>query len=259
MLLSTSSLFPNGIANSNGMLGQNFIEHMDASAQGYLTDLSFATPYAGDGIGGSHIVIPWFGYDRPKNEFDFVRGFHIEPSARIGMNSPKNPKSIPGFGASFKREVRRWYGTRATLAAHGEMLPSPKKFVELDKATVDKWGMPVLKIHHPWEENDLKMFKRLRQTFEEIFAAAKAVEVRLPQVPDKPGHSIHEMGTACMGDDPKTSVLNKFNQAWDVKNLFVVDGAAFVSGSSKNPTATIMALAWRASEYMLEEMRKGNI
>jgi len=258
MLLSTSASFPNGIANSSGQVGQNFLEHLDASASAYLPELSFSTPYAGDGIGGSHIVIPWFGYDRPAKDFDFVRGFHIEPSARLSMRPPKNPKTIPGFGPGFKREVRRWYGTNARLACHGEMLPSPKKYVELDKEVKDKWGIPVLKIHHPWEDNDRKMFKRIRQTYEELLTAAKAVEIKLPGDPDMPGHSIHETGAAHMGDSPKTSVLNQFNQAWDVKNFFVVDAAAFTSGSHKNPTATIMALAWRASEYMLDEMKKGN-
>jgi choline dehydrogenase-like flavoprotein len=259
MMLSTSPLFPNGIANSSGQLGRNFMEHLDARAEGYLPALSFFEPYAGDGIGGSHIIIPWFGYDRPKGEFDFARGFHIEPSARLGMRPDKNPKNIAGFGSEYKREVRRWYGTRVRLSAHGEQLPGPDKFVELDKQTLDKWGMPVLKIHHPLDDNDRKMFKRIRQTYEEIYAAAGAVDVRLPENPDTPGVSIHEMGTAHMGDDPKTSVLNRFNQAWDVKNLFVTDGAAFTSGSHKNPTATIMALAWRASEYMLDQMKKGNL
>jgi choline dehydrogenase-like flavoprotein len=259
MLLSKSKFFTDGIANSSGLVGHNFMEHLDARAEAYLPDLSFFEPYKGDGIGGSHIIIPWFGYDRPKNEFDFVRGFHIEPSARLGMKPDKNPKAIPGFGAEFKKEVRRWYGTRVRLSAHGEMLPSPKKYVELDKEVKDKWGLPVLKIHHPLEENDFKMFRRIRQTFEEIFTAAKAVEIKLPTSPDTPGASIHEVGTAHMGDDPKTSVLNKFNQAWDVKNLFVTDGAAFTSGSHKNPTATIMALAWRAAEYMLDQMKKGNL
>jgi choline dehydrogenase-like flavoprotein len=139
------------------------------------------------------------------------------------------------------------------------MLPSPNKFVELDATTKDKWGSPVLKIHYKWDDNDLNMFKYARQTYEEIFAAAKAVEVRLPRVPDPAGHSIHEMGTAHMGSDAKTSVLNQFNQSWDVKNLFVVDAAAFASGTHKNPTLMIMALSWRASEYALEEMRKKNL
>lgn len=258
MLGSTSSLFPNGIANSSGQLGQNFIEHLDVGGQGFLTDLSFFEPYAGDGIGGSHIVIPWWGWGREK-EFNFVRGFQIEPSARLTMGPVKNPKNIRGFGKDFKREVLRWYGTRVRLAVHGEMLPSPKKYVELDKEVKDKWGIPVLKINHPWEENDLNMFNYIRKSFEDIFNAAKAVDVTLPKQPDNPGHSIHEMGTAHMGTSAKDSVLNKFNQAWDVKNLFVTDAAAFASGTHKNPTLTIMALSWRAAEYMLGEMKKGNL
>ncbi|HVG38184.1 MAG TPA: GMC family oxidoreductase [Pyrinomonadaceae bacterium] len=259
MLLSTSTRFPQGIANSSGQVGRNFMEHLDAKAQAFLPELSFSNFYEGDGIGGSHIIVPWFGYDRPKNAFNFVRGFHLEPSARLGMRPDKSPKSFDGFGANFKREVRRWYGTRVRLSSHGEMLASPQKYVELDKTVVDKWGMPVLKIYHPWDDNDRAMFKGMQDTFTEILTAAKAVEISVSKNPETPGASIHEMGTAHMGDDPKTSVLNKFNQAWDVKNLFVTDGAAFTSGSHKNPTHHIMALAWRASEYMAEEMRKGNL
>jgi choline dehydrogenase-like flavoprotein len=258
-LLSKSPQFPNGIANTSGLVGQNFMEHLDARGQAFLPDLSFFEPYAGDGIGGSHIIIPWFGYDKPKNAFDFVRGFHIEPSARLGPRPDKNAKNIRGFGKNYKREVRRWYGTRVRLSAHGEQLPNPQKFVELDKQVVDKWGLPVLQIHHPLDDNDRKMFSRIRQTYEEIYKAAGAVDITLPDSPDTPGASIHEMGTVHMGTDSKSSVLNEFNQCWDVKNLFVADGAAFTSGSHKNPTVTIMALAWRASEYLLEEMKKGNL
>ena len=103
------------------------------------------------------------------------------------------------------------------------------------------------------------MFKYMRRTYEEIFTNAKAVDVTLPEAPSVAGHSIHEMGTMHMGSDAKTSVLNPFNQAWDVKNLFVTDAAAFASGTHKNPTLMIMALSWRASEYMLDEMKKGNL
>jgi choline dehydrogenase-like flavoprotein len=259
LLLSTSKLFPNGIANSNGLVGHNFIEHLDAMGECYVPAMSFVEPYAGDGIGGSHIIIPWFGYFRPEEKRNFVRGFLIEPSNRIRMRPEKNPKNIPGFGSDFKREVRRWTGARVRLAAHGEMLPNPDKYVEIDPQIKDKWGIPVLKIHHPLTDNDREMFKYLRQTFEELFTTLKGVDLRLPTQPDEPGHSIHEMGTARMGADPKSSVLNKFNQAWEVKNLFVVDGAAFTSGSHKNPTVTIMALAWRAADYALEEMKKRNL
>lgn len=258
-LESTRLLLGSGIANSSGQVGKNFIEHLDASAQAFLPTLSFATREEGDGIGGSHIVIPWFGYFRPNEKRDFVRGFQIEPSARQRMRPDKNPKRTRGFGAEFKKEVRRWQGTRVSLACHGEMLPSPNKFVELDPEVKDKWGIPVLKIHHPVEAHDMAMYKYVRQTYEELFHAAKATDISLPEGPDKPGHSIHEMGTVHMGDDAKTSVLNKFNQSWDVKNLFVTDAASFASGTHKNPTLTIMALSWRAAEYALAEMKKGNL
>jgi choline dehydrogenase-like flavoprotein len=258
-LESTRLLLMSNVANSSGMIGKNFIEHLDVGAQAYFPELFFMDREAGDGIGGSHIVIPWFGYFRPDEKRDFARGFQIEPSSRIRMRPDKNAKNIRGFGGEYKKEVRKWTGARVVLASHGEMLPSPNKFVELDPSVKDKWGMPVLKIHHPWESNDINMYKYVRRTYEEIFTAAKAVDVRLPENPETPGHSIHEMGTAHMGGDPKTSVLNKFNQSWDVKNIFVMDASAFASGTHKNPTLTIMALAWRSSEYMLDEMKKRNL
>mgnify|MGYP002381947303 CR=1 FL=1 len=258
-LETTRLLLLSNIANSSGRIGKNFLEHLDLSAQAFLPALSFAEREAGDGIGGSHIILPWFGYFRPNEKRDFVRGFQIEPSARQRSRPDKRPKDMPGFGLEFKKEIRRWQGTRVTLACHGEMLPSPDKFVEIDNSTKDKWGIPVLKIHYKLDNNDLNMYKYIRQSYEELFTAAKAVEVRLPKAPDPAGHSIHEMGTAHMGSDRKTSVLNQFNQSWDVKNLFVIDAASFASGTHKNPTLMIMALSWRAAEYALEEMKKKNL
>lgn len=258
-LETTRLLLLSNIANSSGLIGKNFIEHLDVGAQAFLPELSFKEREEGDGIGGSHIIIPWFGYFRPGEKRDFVRGFQIEPSARQRMRPDKNAKRIRGFGADYKKEVRRWQGTRVSLACHGEMLPGPDKFVELDPTVKDKWGSPVLKIHHPVDANAMAMYKYVRQTYEELFAAAKATDISLPDAPDKPGHSIHEMGTVHMGSDPKTSVLNSFNQSWDVKNLFVTDAASFASGTHKNPTLTIMALSWRAAEYLLAEKKKGNL
>lgn len=259
-LESTRLLLQSGIANSSGQVGQNFIEHLDVGMQGYFPDLFFQPREAGDGIGGAHIIIPWFGYFRPNEKRDFVRGFQIEPSSRIRMRPDRNAKNIPGFGPNYKREVRKWTGARVVLAAHGEMLPSPQKFVELDPQVKDKWGLPVLKIHHPWAAQDLAMFKYIVNTYEEIFKEAKAVNIdKVPKEPDPPGHSIHEMGTIHMGADAQTSVLNGFCQSWDVKNLFVTDAAAFASGTHKNPTLTIMALSWRAADYMLDEMKKSNL
>ena len=241
------------------MIGKNFLEHLDYTGEGYLPALFNQEREAGDGIGGSHIIIPWFGYFRENEKRDFLRGFQVEPSVRNPINLVKPQRSAAGFGPKLKAEIRKWQGSRARLAIHGEMLSSPNKFVELDPTVKDKWGQPVLKIHSPFEANDLAMFKYVRKTFEELFGEMKAVEVKLPKTPDVAGHSIHEMGTVFMGSDAKTSVLNGFNQSWDVKNLFVTDAAAFASGTHKNPTLTIMALSWRAAEYALEEMRKKNL
>jgi choline dehydrogenase-like flavoprotein len=258
-LETTRLLLASGIANSSGMIGRNFIEHLDVGAEAYFPSLFNIEREAGDGIGGSHIVIPWFGYFRPNEKRGFLRGFQIEPSARTSMRPMKRPRTVRGFGPEFKKEVRKWQGARVRLAAHGEMLANPAKFVELDPNVKDKWGLPVLKISYPWDANDLAMFKYVRQTYDEIFKAANAVEVKLPDNPDVAGHSIHEMGAVHMGSDPKTSVLNGFNQSWDVKNLFVTDAAAFASGTHKNPTLTIMALSMRAADYILAERKKGNL
>jgi choline dehydrogenase-like flavoprotein len=258
-LESTRLLLASGVANSSGMIGKNFMEHLDTTSEGFLPALFNITREAGDGIGGSHIIIPWFGYFRPNEKRDFLRGFQIEPSARTAMRPIRRPKNVRGFGPEFKKEIRKWQSARVRLAVHGEMLAGPDKFVELDPAVKDKWGQPVLKINYPWDANDLAMFKYIRQTFEEIFKATNAVNVKLPDGPDVAGHSIHEMGTVHMGSDPKTSVLNQYNQSWDVKNLFVTDAAAFSSGSHKNPTLTIMALSMRAADYILSEMKKQNL
>ncbi len=258
-LETTRLLLNSGIANSSGMIGKNFIEHIDATGEAYLPSLFNKEREAGDGIGGSHVIIPWFGYFRENEKRDFLRGFQIEPSVRNPMNLLKPQKSAAGFGTKLKEEIRKWQGSRVRLAIHGEMLASPNKFVELDPTVKDKWGQAVLKINYPFEANDLAMFKYVRKTFEELFGTMGAVEVKLPKTPDVAGHSIHEMGTVHMGSDAKTSVLNGFNQSWDVKNLFVTDAAAFASGTHKNPTLTIAALSWRAAEYALEEMRKKNL
>jgi choline dehydrogenase-like flavoprotein len=258
-LETTRLLLQSGIANSSGMIGRNFIEHLDVGAEAFFPSLFNVDREEGDGIGGSHIIIPWFGYLRTNEKRDFLRGFQIEPSVRQSMRPIKRPKTTPGFGPAFKKEIRKWQSARVRLAAHGEMLASPNKFVELDPNVKDQWGLPALKINYPWEANDLAMFKYLRQTYEEIFKAAGAVEIKLPKNPDVAGHSIHEMGTVHMGADAKTSVLNGFNQSWDVKNLFVTDAAAFASGTHKNPTLTIMALSWRAADYILAEKKKGTL
>jgi len=145
------------------------------------------------------------------------------------------------------------------LGTHGEMLPNLHTYVELDRAVKDKWGIPVLKIHFQYGENERLMFRSTIEALQEIVVASGGKVRSVSRDLRPPGQSIHELGTARMGNDARTSVLNRFCQAHDVPNLFVNDGACFVSSSDKNPTLTIMALSWRASDYLVEEMRKGNL
>jgi choline dehydrogenase-like flavoprotein len=146
------------------------------------------------------------------------------------------------------------------------MIPNADTYCEIDPAVVDKWGIPVLRFHFKWSDNEYKMAKDMQQTFRSIVETAGGTFFSdATPAGDSPygisdgGAIIHEVGTARMGNSPGTSVLNPYCQAHDVKNLFVTDGAPFVTNADKNPTLTIMALSWRASEYLLDQARKGEI
>ena len=141
----------------------------------------------------------------------------------------------------------------------GEVLPRFENHVSIDPNLRDAWGIPALHIQHRYTENEHEMAKDAMETFAELCheAGFEVVAKHAQMVP--PGESIHDLGSCRMGENPKTSVLNKWNQSHDVKNLFVMDGSSFVSGGSQNPTLTILALAMRASEYLAEQMRRGDV
>jgi choline dehydrogenase-like flavoprotein len=171
-----------------------------------------------------------------------------------------------GYGLDLKRRLRAEYGTFLGFSGRGEMIRNSDTYCEIDPEIVDEWGIPVLRFHFQWGENEIRMAKDMQETFRAIVEAAGGTyTTKTFTVGNNPygitdgGVIIHELGTARMGADPKTSVLNGFCQAHDVKNLFVTDAASFVSNPDKNPTLTIMALSWRASEYLLEEAKKGNL
>ncbi len=150
-------------------------------------------------------------------------------------------------------------GAGFSMTAMGEVLPRYENFVRIDKDVKDEWGIPALHIRHKYTDNEREMVKDAMHVSEELCHGAgfKILARHDQMVP--PGESIHELGTCRMGSDPKTSVLNKYNQSHDVRNLFVVDGSSFVSGGCQNPTLTILALSMRSAEYMAEEMRKKSI
>ena len=211
-------------------------------------------------------MIPWWKWNR-KN--DFLRGYHVEFGGGRGMPGPGSfhgvCNRVEGYGAELKKSVRRDYGTSIGFAGRGEMIPNPLSYCEIDPQVVDKWGIPVMKFHFKWSDNEIKMAKDMQETFEEIILTAGGKPMKRPSRPGRPhqingpGEIIHELGTVRMGSNRGTSPLNGFCQAHDVKNLFVMDGACFVTGPDKNPTLTIQALAWRASEYLLQEAKNGSL
>jgi choline dehydrogenase-like flavoprotein len=267
LLNSKSRLFPDGLANSSGQVGRNLTDSVGSSGEGYIPALEKMPPHNHDGTGGMHMYIPWWKFDR-QNEFP--RGYHIEMGG--GREMPQAGifddvcDEVEGYGASLKSTCRKRYGTTIGFAGRGEMLPNSGTYCEIDPDVVDRWGIPVLRFHFRWSEAELRQAKDMQETFKAIVEAAGGrylthteIDGPYPFGIEAGGKIIHEVGTARMGSDPRASVLNSFCQAHDVKNLFVTDGAPLVTNPDKNPTLTILALSWRASEYLLDQAKKGNV
>ncbi|HMH83306.1 MAG TPA: GMC oxidoreductase, partial [Gemmatimonadales bacterium] len=172
---------------------------------------------------------------------------------------PAHVFDTPGFGGQFKKTVRDHAAAFISMGAFGEVLARYESYVDLDPDTKDSWGIPVLRFHYQFSDNERKMAEDMVATGREMLEAAGIEVVGTDDKVLTEGWSIHELGTARMGTDPKTSVLNQFQQSHDVRNLFVVDGSSHVSASCQNPTWTIMALAWRSCDHLADEFRKGNL
>lgn len=267
LLNSKSSRHPNGLANGSGVVGRYLTDTVGYGLSAHIPALVGMPRYNSDGMGGMHYYMPWWLYDK-KNR-DFPRGYHIEVGGGYGMPGIGTFHGVcrrnEGYGADLKRSLREDYGTYVHLSGRGEMIPNEQTYCEIDPDVVDRWGIPVLRFHFRWSENELGMVNHMHNTFRDILETmgGKVIGPRELDNPAKQisvgGEIIHELGTVRMGRDPGTSALNGYNQAHEVKNLFVADAAPFVSNPDKNPTLTICALAWRTAEYLAEEMRKGNV
>ncbi|HZM86391.1 MAG TPA: GMC family oxidoreductase [Blastocatellia bacterium] len=257
MLLSKSDAHPNGIGNSSSHVGHNFCEHiMGPHITGLVKDLVGKPRTLDDGKPGSFYLARF----RNLNERNpkFIRGYGFEGGSGTSIY-PGNAGSTPGFGSSYKKSVRDYAGAFMSMGAFGEVLARYENYVDIDPSVKDKWGVPVLRFHYKFGDNEKKMADDMADTAQEMFTEAGFEIVDLSRRILTEGWSIHELGTARMGTDPKTSVLNQFEQSHDVKNLFVVDGSAFASASCQNPTWTIMALAWRSCDYLADQFKKGSL
>ena len=279
LLNSRSKQHPNGLANSSNIVGKYLHDSTGAAMGGIMPHLVGRKRYNEDGVGGMHVYTPWWLDNR---NLDFKRGYHIEYWGGMGMPgygfgfgmqglNGKYPgrdgktKPAGGYGAGFKDDHRYFYGSTFGMSGRGEAIARADNYCEIDPKVVDKYGIPVLRFHYKWSDQEVKQARHMKSTFKEIIHKMGGVVTWGDDGPENdygleaPGRIIHEVGTTRMGDDPRTSALNRHNQAHDCKNLFVVDGGAFVSQADKNPTWTILALAMRASEYIMDEMKKQNI
>lgn len=279
MLNSKSQRHPNGVGNSSNVVGKYLHDSTGAALGGVLPQLYGRKRYNEDGVGGMHIYSPWW-LDNKK--LDFPRGYHIEywggmdmPSYGFGfgiegMNGSHavngKKKEAGGYGSSLKEDYRYFYGANVGMSGRGEAIAREDNYCEIDPNVVDKFGIPVLRFHYKWSDHEIKQAKHMKETFQEIMEGMGAIITWGNDGNEKnnygletPGRIIHEAGTVRMGDDAKRSALNKYNQAHDCENLFVVDGGAFVSQADKNITWTIMALSMRASEYVIDELKKQNL
>jgi len=250
-LESARILLNSGIANSSGQLGKNLMDHiMGGGANGKIDAPADRIDFGNRPNG---IYVPRFRNVSDKSK-DFVRGYGFQGGA--GRGDWGRGSDMMGFGADFKNELRKPGPWGFGFYGFGEMLPRPENFCEIDKTKVDAWGIPVLKINCAYGANEKALLKDMSITAAEMLAAAGAHEIEPYTSDNPPGLVIHEMGTARMGRDPKTSVLNGNNQCWDVKNLFVTDGACMASTACQNPSITYMALTARAAAFAVDAMKR---
>lgn len=273
LLNSKSKIHPDGLGNNSGLVGKYLHDSTGSSRAAFVPDLMNRKTYNEDGVGGMHVYTPWW---LNNSKLDFPRGYHIEvwggmgmPSYGFGFGASDLNKylgeTVGGYGNKLREDVKKFYGSVVGIAGRGECIAREDNYCEIDPNVVDEFGIPVLRFNYTWSDHERKQARHMHNTFENIFREMGAIPLGEKPGKDRdygllaPGRIIHEVGTTRMGNDPNKSVVNKYEQLHDAKNIFVVDGGPFVSQADKNPTWTIMALAWRTSEYIINELKKQNI
>jgi len=266
LLNSRSSRFPDGLGNAGGKVGKYLTDTTGTDVSGYIPRMEDHVPHNHDGVGGMHVYMPWW---IDNKTLDFPRGYHIEVWG--GTSVPMNGllsgiEAYPGgggYGKKLKADYRKYYGAYVGFSGRGEMIPNEESYCELDPGTVDQWGIPVLRFHWQWSDHEYHQCKHMQETFRSLVDALGGT-VFDPMPTKEQGYGlstggsiIHELGGARMGDDPQSSVVDAHCQVHGVPNVFVADGAPFVSQADKNPTWTILALSLRTSEYVADQVKKG--
>jgi choline dehydrogenase-like flavoprotein len=265
-LESVRILLNSGVANGSGKVGKYIMDTVGANFSGQVPLLENMPLHNEDGVDGLHLYTPWWLYKQQlAGKLGFARGYHFEFGGGRGLPSMGTASGLEWlnggtYGKKFKEEARRYYGSFVGFAGRGEMIPNDDCYAELDPNVKDKFGIPVLRFHWKWSDHELGQAAHMQKTAAEIIDAMGGRYPVKPQTGDKAikqgGIIIHEVGGAIMGSDPAKSVTNSYGQSWEMKNLFITDGATLCSNADKNPTLTIMALAWRAADHMLGLMKR---
>ncbi|MEE9373522.1 MAG: GMC family oxidoreductase [Saprospiraceae bacterium] len=272
LLNSKSTQHPNGLGNSSDHVGRYLHDSTGAGLGAFVPSLMDRKIYNEDGIGGMHVYSPWWGDNK---KLDFPRGYHIEvwggmgmPSYGFGFNVEAMNKyiggDVGGYGTKLRKDVKRFFGAYIGMSGRGESIARYENRCKIDPNVVDKFGIPVLQFDYKWSDYERLQAKHMTDTFEEI--AHNMGGIVMGDKPGKendygllaPGQIIHEVGTTRMGDDPRKSVTNKWQQLHDANNVYIVDAGPFTSQADKNCTWTIMALSMRASEHIVEQFKKKN-
>jgi choline dehydrogenase-like flavoprotein len=254
LLNSRSPRYPNGLANSNGVVGRYLHGHLGGGAHIYLAALEGLKPWNQDGM-TDHTYIP--RYNQLFGKKDYAGGWGIQVNYDTYM-FPHQAMHVHGYGAAHKARVRQMETGFLMLGSFGKVEARPENYVTVDPSQTDEYGIPIPVVHFRFGKNDFALWHDVHRSIEEICSNLKGQSF-LTFGPDPGGFASHEVGTVRMGKNPKTSVLNGFCQAREVKNLFVTDGSAFTATSEKNPTLTIMALSLRAADYIREQRRRAEL
>ena len=281
LLNSKSPRHPDGLANGSGVVGRYLMDSTGTDVSGFFPQLVDRPAYNEDGTGGAHIYIPWFGYNEKR---DFGRGYHFEVWGGRGqpgygfmggvhnyngrINDARNTPRVRGgggYGADLKNDYRRFYGAFVGFSARGEMIARKENYCEIDPAVVDRYGIPVLRFNVQWSDEEYNQIRHAQIKGRELIEAMGGQVMGSMPTKERgygitqPGEIIHEVGTVRMGDDPRTSALNRWCQAHEASNVFVADAAPFVSQAHKNTTWTILAMAWRTAEHIAELRQRNEV
>jgi choline dehydrogenase-like flavoprotein len=254
-----------GLANSSGELGKNLMDTTGTNITGHIPSLENRPRYNEDGKDVAHLYIPWWLYkEQAAGKLDFPRGYHYEIGGRFSAPGGNPAVGLEdGYGLSLKEDARRYYGAQISLTVRGEMIPNSDSYLELDPAVKDKFGLPVARFHWKWSDHEIRQIAHGLKTARDIVHKLGGTVLTPDQSPEQAiavgGWIIHEVGAARMGTKASNSVTDQYGRTWDVDNVVVADGGVFTSNAHKNPTLTIMALAWRSMDHLAGRMKKGEI